>query len=430
MGGGKTASGLITTDRRMLTGDVDRTLVVAPLRVARSVWPKECRIWTPHLACDFIGGEGVGRRDLTTSTAPIVSINFENVPVLLEQYAQKGKRWPFQSIIVDEASKLRGYRHRGGTKRSGALMKLAWSSKYFTELTGTPAANGLMWLWAQLYYLDRGVRLGRTMEAFKQRWFRPPWKGEYGPQILPHSQEEIQDRVKDLCLSVDLSKYLDVKKPIINNVEVELPPEAKKRYKEMEREYYTELKEGVTVEALSAAIKGNKLLQMANGAVYYDKQGSWANVHDVKLDALDSIVEELGGAPLMVVYQYKPDLAKILKRFPQARQLKTIKDEDDFCAGKLPMLVLHPSSGGHGLSLHQNCNNAALYGLTFDLELYQQVLERIGPVRQAQAGKTCPVFVHRIMAIGTQDYDAAERLDTKASVQEILMRAADRVLAH
>ncbi len=428
MGAGKTAAMLTSTDRRMLCGDVDRTLVIAPLRVARSVWPKECKIWTPHLNVDFIGGEGSRSRDLTASKAPIVSINFENVPQLVQQHIDGKKRWPYQQIIVDEASKLRGYRHNKGTARAGALMKAAWSSKYFSELTGTPSPNGLMGIWGQLYFLDRGVRLGRTMEAFTHRWFRPPWKNEYGPQILDHSQAEIQERVKDICLSIDLSKYLDMQKPVVNDVEIELPPKAKAMYREMERKYYAELADGKSVEAFNAAVKSNKLLQMANGAVYHDREGNWTDIHDVKLDALESIVNELGGAPLMVIYQYKPDLAKILKRFPQARQLKTQKDEDDFSAGKLPMLVLHPGSGGHGLSLHQHCNNAALYGLTFDLELYQQVLERIGPARQAQAGKTCPVFIHRIMAIGTQDYEAAERLDTKESVQAILMRAAQRVL--
>lgn len=426
MGGGKTAADLNAFDRLRLTGDVERQLVVAPLRVARSTWPKECKIWTPQLSCQFIGGEGSAARDLTTSTADLVTINFEQVPTLIQQYLEKKKRWPFQKITVDESSKLRGYRHNKGTRRAGMLMKAAFASTHFTELTGTPSPNGMKNLWGQLYYLDRGVRLGRTMEAFTQRWFRPPSYGEYGPQILPHAQEQIQQAVSDICISIDLAKYFDVRDPFYNDIEVELPPAARAAYKEMEKKFFAELKDGKSIEALSAAAKSNKLLQLATGAVYTDKEGTYSVVHDAKLDALEEIYEEAEGNPLLVVYQYRHGLERLLKRFPMARTLKTDKDEDDFNAGRIPMLVVHPASAGHGLSLHHACHHMVLYGLTWDLELYQQVLERIGPIRQAQGGYNRPVFVHRIIATRTLDEVVLERLKTKRGVQDLLLEAVRR----
>lgn len=437
MGGGKTLTELVAYDINRTAGLVQRELVIGPLRVARDVWPSAANEFMPHLDIEFVGGELQVRERNLRGRQCIHTINFEMVPWLVEQF--KGKPWPYDSIVVDEASKLRGFRgsiqihpksgkkflRRGGTTRSGELATVAFKARRFIELTGTPAPKGLINLWPQLWFIDQGARLGRTFEGFKNRWFKPTKDG-YGVEPLPHAEREINERIADVCMSIDMKQYMDIKEPIITDVVVDLPSKARDIYREMERDFFAEI-EGHEVEAATSAIKSLKCLQIANGAAYTDDAGSWSWVHDAKIEALESIIEEANGMPVLVVYQFVSDVARLKKAFPGARMLKTKKDEDDWNAGRIPILLLHPASGGHGLNLQHGSNIMALFGLTWDLELYQQVIERIGPARQAQSGYDRAVYIYRILAGGTLDTKAVRtRLDTRCSVQDALLAAMRR----
>ncbi len=325
-------------------------------------------------------------------------------------------------VLVHNCSKLKSYRTRQGGSRARALAKVAHTkSRRFIGLTGTPAPNGLKDLWGQVWFVDRGERLGRTFSAFEARWFTKGWDG-YSLQPREFAQAEIEDRLKDVCLTV---KGLDVDEPIRNVIEVELPKDARKTYEEMERDMWA-LIEGEGVEAVNAAVRTSKCLQLSNGAVYKE-DGSWAVVHDEKIDALKSVVEEANGMPVLVAYNFKSDLARILAAVPGAKPLddnpKTIVDWN---AGRIPVLVAHPASAGHGLNLQDGGNILAFFGLNWNLEEHDQIIERIGPQRQKQSGYDRPVFIHYILARGTVDAMVLDRLVNKRSVQDVLLEAMKR----
>ena len=300
----------------------------------------------------------------------------------------------------------------------------------FIALTGTPSPNGLIDLWGQLWFIDGGERLGRTFGAFQDRWFKAIQVGaqRFAVRIEPHdfAQDEIQARIADVCLTLDAHDYFDIDKPIINDIYVDMPPKAKKQYEQFEKEMFLELSDTVEVEAMNAAAKTVKCLQMANGAIYTDG-GDWEAVHDAKLQALESIVEESAGAPVLVAYHFRSDLERLQKAFPQGRVLdsdpKTIKDWNK---GKIPILFAHPASAGHGLNLQDGGNILVVFGHWWNLEEYQQIVERIGPTRQAQAGHKRPVFIYHLVTKGTVDELILKRRETKASVQDILLESLKR----
>lgn len=429
MGGGKTVSVLTSTTHVSLVEDCYPVLVVAPLRVAASTWPDEVRKWS-HLHALRVApiiGNVKERRAALRTRAEIYTINYENLPWLLEEL---GKEWPFRWVVADESTKLKGFRLRQGSKRARALAKVAFRSPRFTELTGTPSPNGLVDLWGQAWFLDRGERLGRSFEAFKQRWFQTIQVGADRHAIrlepLPFAQEQIEDRLRDLCLSLDVTEYMDIREPVVNTIRVELPAKARALYRDMEREMFLQIGEH-EVEAFNAASKTMKCLQLASGAIYTDDQGTWQEVHDAKLQALESIVEEAAGMPVMVAYHFKSDLARLLKAFPRGRHLdqdpQTIRDWN---AGKIPVLFAHPASAGHGLNLQDGGNILAFFSHNWNLEEYQQIIERIGPTRQAQAGHDRPVFVHHIVAADTVDEIVMTRRESKREVQDLLMEAMKR----
>jgi SNF2 family DNA or RNA helicase len=292
----------------------------------------------------------------------------------------------------------------------------------FIGLTGTPAPNGVKDLWGQIWFLDKGLRLGQSFSAFAMRWFR---KGYDGYSLVPydHTQAEVEEKLKDICLTV---RGLPVDEPITNLIYVDLPSDARRMYAEMEAEMFTVLNdEGV--EAANAAVRTQKCLQLANGALYVDEDGKWEMVHDAKLDALESIIEEANGAPVLVAYNFKHDLARLQGRFRQGRVLdadpNTIRDWN---AGRISILFAHPASAGHGLNLADGGNILAFYGVNWNLEEHMQIIERIGPMRQKQAGYDRPVFVYPILARNTVDDLVMDRLTSKKSVQEILLEALKR----
>lgn len=453
-GVGKTVTVLTALDIKYRTYLTRPALIIATLRVARSTWSDELAKWE-HLSglsiVPIIGNEAQ-RLAAVARDAPIYTTNYENLVWLIDYW---GDRWPYEVVIADEATKLKSSRvhfqtatkkdgspgktflagAENGAKRAGALARVAHTHvREFYELTGTPSPNGLKDLWGQLWYLDAGQRLGRTHGAFLARWFE---KGFDGYEIVPRSYagEQIRAAVGDLCMAIDAKDYFPIKDPVIVPVNVELPAAARDTYRSMQRRLEADIN-GRLVTAANSAGKTLKLLQIANGAVYVDpnvdvvdpmSRKEWRQVHDVKLQALDSLIAEFNGDPVIVVYEFWSDLQRLQRAFPRARTLCTKQDEDDFKAGKVPVLFLHPQSGGHGIDgFHIACNKMVFFSHSWNLEYYQQVLERIGPTRQFQAGLDRNVFLYFIIARDTADEDVMECRASKRAVQDLLMESAKR----
>lgn len=425
MGLGKTTSTLNAIDTLQLIDNAP-ALVLAPLRVARSTWPDEAKKWAhlSHLHVMPIVGSEAERRMALKHDANIYTTNYENLPWLIEYF---GERWPFRTVVSDESTKLKGFRLRQGTQRAKALGKVAHTKiDRFIELTGTPSPNGLTDLWGQAWFLDAGARLGRTFDGFKQRWFRPSHDG-FGVIPMDHAQAEIQDKLRDLCITIDAKDWFDLKEPIVNNIYIELPAKARKLYNDMEKQMFMEL-EGHEVEAFNAAARTVKCLQVANGAAYVGENSvEWKEIHDAKLQALEDIIEEAAGMPILVAYNFKSDLARLRGAFPKGRALdanpQTIRDWND---GKIPLLFAHPASAGHGLNLQDGGNILVFFAHDWNLENRLQIIERIGPTRQMQAGHNRPMFIHNIIARDTVDEMVLERVETKREVQDILLDAMKR----
>lgn len=445
MGMGKTSAALSVIEILNMF-DPSPTLVLGPKRVARYTWPNEAAKWD-HLkslrVVPIVGNldsRVLALKELMWESANVFTINYENLPWLVERL---GDAWPFTKVIADEATKLKSYRgsiqtsangkefvRNDGGKRARALGKIAHTKvKHWINLTGTPSPNGLKDLWGQQWFIDGGKRLGRTFGAFKQRWFQAVPDG-YGIAPLPFAQEQIQDALRDVCVSLRPEDYFDLQKPIVNNIYVDLPREARVRYREMERTMFTQI-QGRSIEAFNAAARTMKCLQLANGAVYVDpsadtdanpKSKEWKEVHDEKLLALDSVIEEAGGMPVFVVYEFRSDLARILKHVAGAVDIGTAEGMRKFMAGEAVIGCGHPQSIGHGIDGMQNVTNQiCFFGHNWNLELYQQVIERIGPTRQAQSGYKRPVFIHHIIASRTVDEMVMDRRESKREVQDILL---------
>lgn len=432
MGMGKTISTLSALEAINLIEDVYPVLVLAPLRVANTTWPEEVRKWshTKHLRVSPIVGTSVERTQAAGRTADIYTSNYENLPWLIGHY---GERWPFKTVVADESTKLKSFRLKQGGSRAAALGKVAHTKvKRHINLTGTPAPNGLADLWGQTWFIDAGMRLGRTFSAFRDRWFSRSFDG-YGSIPMKHAQKEIEDALHDVCLTVDAKDWFDLDDPIVAPVYVDLPPAVRKLYKAMEDELFIQL-EGHDIEVFNAAAKTQKLLQLCSGAVYVDpltegdhdteRSREWKLVHDLKLDALEDIIEEAAGMPVLVAYHFKSDLARLMKRFPKGRALdKSPSTQKEWNEGKIPVLFAHPASAGHGLNLQYGGNILVYMSHDWNLENRLQVLERIGPVRQMQAGLNRPVFIYNIMARDTMDEVVTARTDGKKEVQDILLEA-------
>lgn len=429
MGLGKTSSTLSALEMLFLAGENPPALVIAPLRVANYVWTNEATKWShlKNLKVVPLTGTLQERLGALRKKADIYTINYEQLPWLIDEL---GTKWPFKIVIADEATRLKSFRLRQGGIRARALARVAHTKiKRFIQLTGTPAPNGLIDLWGQIWMLDRGERLGNTMKAYKERWFRPTYDG-FGVEPLPHAQDQIQTRLRDICLTINAEDYFDLEKPIVSNIDVDLPVKALAQYEELESQLVLEI-ENHTITAANAAVKTLKLLQIANGAVYSDpsvdddgnpKAKEWKVLHDAKLDALESIIEETG-SPLLIAYNFKSDLIRVLKRFKKAEVLEGQDSIDRWNAGKIPMLLAHPASAGHGLSLQDGGNVIVFFSQDWNLENRLQIIERIGTVRQKQAGHNRSVFIYNILANNTVDKAVLERVDSKKSVQETLLNS-------
>lgn len=428
MGMGKTVATLTALEDLFMSGSENRpALVLAPLRVARSTWPDEADKWE-HLrnieVQTIIGSPKERTAALLNSNASVFTTNYENLVWLVETL---GERWPFGTVVADESTRLKSFRLRKGGKRAAALAKVAHKHiDRWMNLTGTPSPNGLQDLWGQAWFLDQGQRLGRTYGAFTGRWFNSIPIGNTGIckiEARPYAQEQMQDALRDVTISLNAADWFDIEDPIHNVIQTELPAKAMTQYREMEKEMFLELND-TGIEAPNAAAKTIKCLQIASGAIYTDDAGSWSELHDAKIQVLESIISESGGMPVLVAYHWKHDLERLLKAFPKGRHLdaepQTLRDWNE---GKIPVMFAHPASAGHGLNLQDGGNILVFFSHWWDLEQYQQIIERIGPTRQIQAGHNRPVFIHHIIAADTMDNMVMERRNSKREVQDILLEA-------
>jgi SNF2 family DNA or RNA helicase len=419
MGGGKTVTTLTALDNMSVVDDVYPVLVLAPLRVARTTWPEEVGKWDhlSHLTVSVITGTPKQRERALAKDAHIYCTNYENLKWLRDQL---GDTWPFKTVVSDEFTRLKSFRLRQGGGRARLLGQVAHTHvTRFIGLTGTPAPNGVKDLWGQIWFLDKGERLGKTFSAFEQRWFR---KGYDGYSLVPyeHTQREVEEKLRDVCLTV---RALSVDEPNVVPVYTDMIPSVRKLYTSMETEMFARIASN-EVEAANAAVRTQKLLQIANGAMYVDEGGKWELIHNAKLDALESIIEEANGAPVLVAYNFKHDLERLQARFRQGRVLDANPDTvRDWNAGRVPILFAHPASAGHGLNLADGGNILAFFGVNWNLEEHMQIIERIGPMRQKQAGYDRPVLIYPILARNTVDEVVMERLSSKRSVQEVLLEA-------
>lgn len=422
-GTGKSSSTLCALEDLTFVEDVYPALIVAPLRVARTTWPNEVRKWNhlKHLRVVVVAGTLKERRAALRIPADIYTTNFEQLPWLVEEL---GDRWPFKTVVADEATKLKGFRLRQGTQRAKALARVAHTKiKRIILLTGTPSPNGLQDLWGQMWFVDKGDRLGRTFDAFKQRWFHASHTG-FGVEANDNAQDQMQEALRDVCITIDAADWFDLEAPIINKIMVDLPASVQVMYKQMEKQFFLELESGTQIEALNAAAKSMKLMQVANGAMYLEGGQAWEVVHNEKLEALEEIVEEAAGMPILCLYNFKSDLARLKKRFPDGIDLSQKGALERAQSGEGRIWFGHPASMGHGVDgLQYHTNIMVFFGYSWSLENYLQAIERIGPTRQLQAGFKRPVFMHMIMAKDTIDELVLERLHSKREVQDILMAA-------
>ncbi len=419
MGMGKTSSTLLVLDT-LLSVEPAPILVIAPLRVARSTWPDEVQKWADfeHLRVSAIVGSVADRFRAMQAKADIYTTNFENIPWLKAQW---GDRWPYRIVVVDESTKLKGFRTRQGTERARALASVRKKIDRMTLLTGTPSPNGLQDLWGQQWFVDQGAALGDTYTAFKDRWFTVGDNG-YGLKPRTGAEEEIHARLRSTCLSVRPEDWFDLEAPRLVKLDVHLPASARALYEKLEDDMFAEMSSGAKIEAVHAAALTMKCLQVASGAVL-DGEREIHHIHNEKIDALQSVIEETGGEPVLVAYQFNGALEMLKKAFPKARTFNKASDITAWNNGDVPIGLIHPASAGHGLNLQDGGRNLVYYDHWWNLEERLQVAERLGPMRQLQSGHNRTVNHFLLVAKDTVDEQVIARSDDKRSIQDTLMAA-------
>ena len=420
MGMGKTPVTLTAIDELIYNRlEVQKVLVIAPLRVARDTWSSEICKWDhlQHLRIAKVLGSLKERRAALEQDADIYVINRENVQWLCESITG----WPFDMVVIDELSSFKNHQ----AKRFKALRKKLGRIRRIVGLTGTPAPNGLMDLWPQIYLLDQGQRLGRTIGAYRAKYFRPDkMNGHivYSYRLLDGAEESIHEKLADLCMSLKKEDYLDLPGQMYESIELTPPPALLKQYKQFERDRIMEnLSEDGEIVALNAASLTGKLLQFANGAIY-DTEGGVHELHDIKLEALEELIEAANGEPVLVFYAFQHDHDRIMRRI-ECRELSTSRDVDDWNAKRIPVAIAHPASVGHGLNLQEGGHIIIWYGLTWSLELYQQANERLN-----RPGQTHVCRIYHLILKGTHDERVLGVLEGKDTTQRALIDALKRVI--
>ena len=396
-------------------------LVIAPKKVAEGTWTKEKDKWdhTKILRVSQVLGSQAKRIRALNTPADLYIINRENVVWLVNYYRNS---WPFDMVVVDESSSFKSH----SAKRFKALAAVSPRIARMVELTGTPSPNGLDDLWAQIYLLDGGDRLGKKYTHFRERYFQPDKRGAdgtvYSYAAKPGTQESILKRISDICISMKAEDYLQLPDITFHEIPVELDEKSRKAYSDLERQMVLELPEDEeNISVTSAAALSNKLLQLANGAVY-DDDHAVHEVHTCKIEAFLELIESLQGKPVLVFYNFQHDRERILKALSgsglRVRELKTTRDEDDWNARKIDVLLTHPASSAYGLNLQQGGNHVVWFGLTWNYELYTQANKRLH--RQGQTEK---VIIHHLVCSGTRDEDVMTALQKKDDVQNWVMES-------
>ena len=411
---GKSVITLTAIKNLMARGEVSRVLVVAPLRVGKTTWPEEIGKWD-HLAGLTYAvaiGNVAERLNALKAQADITIINRENVEWLIDK---SGMPFDYDMLVIDELSSFKSFK----AKRFKALLKVRPQITRVVGLTGTPSSNGLMDLWAEFRLLDLGERLGRYITRYRLAYFTPDKRNAqvvFSYKPLPGAEERIYDKIDDITISMRASDYLKLPSLVMNTVVVEMGDKEKEIYDNLCDDMVVSLGDN-EIDAVNAASLSNKLLQMANGAVYGEEQ-SVHHIHDEKLNALEDLIESANGKPVLVAYWFKHDLARIKAKFPFVREIKTDADIRAWNRGEIEVGVIHPASAGHGLNLQTGGSTLIWFGLTWSLELYQQTNARL--YRQGQKNT---VVIHHIVTKGTIDERVLKALEKKEKTQNSLIDA-------
>lgn len=419
MGLGKTAITLSAIKRlKYEMWCVHKVLIIAPKKVAESVWSKEAAKWKhlKDLRFSFVLGTAKQRRRALEATADIYMMNRENTQWLVKLY---GYDWPFDMVVLDESSSFKNHK----AKRFLALKLERSRISRIVELTGTPNPRSLMDLWAQLYLLDGGKRLGRTITAYRDTWFVPGRRNrttifDYDPK--PGAFDDIQNSISDICISMKTEDYVELPPLIYDDIPVALDAAAQKAYDRLERDTLLQVDESVITAGTAGALRG-KLLQLCNGAVY-DEDGNVITVHDCKVEALLETVEQLNGQHAIICYNFKHDRARLLEALKVTRLrvevYEGIEQEEAWNAGQIDLLLVQPASCGYGLNLQAGGHHIIWFGLNDSLELYQQTNKRLH-----RQGQPYPVIIHHLLVQGGTDEDVIKALNNKADVQNTLLEA-------
>lgn len=419
MGLGKTVTTLFALkELRFSRFQIGKTLIVAPKKVSEATWQNELKKWDglEMFTVSTILGPERHRRASVEDDADIYVINRDNIPWLEDNY---GKTWKFDCVVLDESSSFKNPK----AQRFRSLKRVRSKISRIIELTGTPAARDYMDLWSQIYLLDAGKRLGRTLTSYRDSFFRPDKRNGsiiYSYKLRNGADAEITNALSDICFSMRASDYLELPGMIVHDVVVELDCKARKAYENLEKDYVLQLPDDTVVDAASAAVLRNKLLQVSSGVVY-DEQHGKNFIHDCKLEAFRELVEQIN-APVLVFYGFRNilpcieyEMAKIKKK---CVFYEGPKDADMWNKGQIDVLVAHPASCAYGLNLQFGGNHIVWYGLTDSLELYLQANARLH-----RQGQTKPVFVHRLYCSNTADMDVMSGLEAKDRRQEVLLEA-------
>lgn len=397
---------------------VQRVLIIAPKKVAEGTWAKEAQKWEHlrHLRISAVLGSQQKRLRALATPADIYVINRDNVAWLVDYFKNA---WPFDMVVLDESSSFKNSQ----SKRFKALKLVRSRINRLVELTGTPASNGLIDLWAQIYLLDGGARLGRTLGQYRERFFDPDKRSR--TQIFSYtpkdgSMEYIQQAIGDICVSMKAEDYLNLPDRMFDDVPVVLDDKARKAYRQLERDLLLELDEG-QITAASAGVLTGKLLQLCNGAVYDSEKRPLA-IHNCKVEAFLEVLEQLNGQHCLVFYNFQHDRDRLLAALEplglRVRVYQNTADEDAWNAGEIDVLLAHPASCAYGLNLQNGGHHIVWFGLTWSLEQYEQANKRLH-----RQGQRHPVIVHHLVVQGGMDEDVIESLRAKGDTQEALMDA-------
>lgn len=409
MGMGKTVSTLTALQELYDEFELDKVLIIAPLRVTHHVWPDEIAQWG-HIDLDYtvIKGSPKQREELLKRPTTIHMINRELVVWLVEHYKDK---WPYETVIIDESSSFK----RHTSQRFKHLRRVLPYTERMVHLTGSPAPNGLMDLWAPTFLLDRGKRLGKTITGYRDQFFVSDYMG-FNYTLRKGAKEQIYGRLKDICLTLDRKDYFEVEDRPPNVIKIELPAALKAQYKELEKDFLLEVGDD-SIEAFNAAALSMKLRQFCNGVIYGEDKKQ-VPVHDLKMDALESVIEEAAGEPVFVGYEFRSDRERILKKFKFAVPVDEKGAIERWNRGEIKLLLAHPASAAHGLNLQHGGHIICWFGLPWDFELFEQFNARID-----RQGQTEPVIQHHIVVTDSVEEDVAKALQDKNSTQEELKNA-------